>query len=152
MTVFGKELPPAISAWAEETFGHAGSDLRVCARALEEMAELARKCATSRMRGDASVGMEEVREEAADVVIVLARLAERCGWDVADEIERVAWQNEPAVPDAMYLVGNAQVDLAKAFAHLADGGFRRRAKARACVAATILNLARAVERTGEDAT
>lgn len=63
------ETQKTITNWADETFGPVNNNFRVAARANEEMAELLRAL---------SVGDEEkAREEAADVVIVLARLATR---------------------------------------------------------------------------
>lgn len=71
------ETQQSISQWAEATFGPSGSDLRVWARANEEMAELLRL-----LTFNASPDPEKVAEECADVVIVLLRLAERRGWEV----------------------------------------------------------------------
>ena len=69
------ETQETISAWAEETFGPAGSNLRVAARANEEMAELLRHLSSDPAHPKAP-------EEAADVVIVLSRLATRLGCKV----------------------------------------------------------------------
>lgn len=66
------ETQETVSLWAEETFGPAGSNLRVAARANEEMAELLR-CLS------ADAGHAKAAEEAADVVIVLCRVATRLG-------------------------------------------------------------------------
>ena len=72
-----RETQVSISQWATDTFGPASSNARVCARANEEMAEL--------LRALTSDQPEKAVEEAADVVIVLYRLAERLGraltWD-----------------------------------------------------------------------
>ena len=70
-----RETQWTISAWATETFGPASSHARVAARANEEMAELLRGFTSS-----ADIG--KLLEEAADVVIVLYRLADRLGMDL----------------------------------------------------------------------
>jgi hypothetical protein len=72
------ETQQGISDWAEATFGPAASDIRVAARANEEMAELLRAVTTG--------NVEKAPEEAADVVIVLARLATRlkCAYDLSE--------------------------------------------------------------------
>ena len=75
------ETTETIATWACETFGESGSDARVAARANEEMAELLRKC-TAGVTGDA------VLDEIADVVIVLARLANRNGGNIWKSVER----------------------------------------------------------------
>lgn len=66
------ETQASICQWANETFGTVSSNLRVAARANEEMAELI-KCLSMDERHP------KAAEEAADVVIVLCRLAERLG-------------------------------------------------------------------------
>lgn len=63
------ETQASISQWAEETFGPVSSNFRVAARANEEMAELLRVISI----GDS----KKVAEEAADVAIVISRLASR---------------------------------------------------------------------------
>ena len=69
------ETQETISAWAEETFGPAGSNLRVAARANEEMAELLRHLSSDPAHPKAP-------EEAADVVIYLDLLCARAGVDL----------------------------------------------------------------------
>lgn len=64
------ETPATVSAWAEETFGPAGSNFSVACRANREMSEL-----LSMVAGNADLAT--LGEEIADVVIVLWRLAER---------------------------------------------------------------------------
>ncbi len=66
------ETVHTISDWAAETFGPPSSDIRVAARANEELAELLRAVTSG-----APVG--KVVEECADVLIVLARLSVRIG-------------------------------------------------------------------------
>lgn len=73
------ENQKSISEWAEETFGPAGSNARVAARANEEMAELLRKLTANDTESSAG-------EEIADVVIVLYRLATRMGVDLSEAI------------------------------------------------------------------
>lgn len=75
------ETQRTISDWADETFGPAGSNARVAARANEEMAELLRALTADDEHPKAA-------EEVADVVIILARLATRLGVDLQQEIER----------------------------------------------------------------
>lgn len=74
------ETSASIAGWADQTFGDAGSDARVVARANEEMAELLR-AVTSGKPGAAIV------EEAADVVIILCRLAARNDSDLWEAVE-----------------------------------------------------------------
>lgn len=75
------ETQATISAWADQTFGPASSNARVAARANEEMAELLRALTADDAHPKAT-------EEAADVVIVLCRLATRLGFDLWAEVER----------------------------------------------------------------
>lgn len=70
-----------ISAWANETFGPAGSNARVAARANEELAELLRALTADDEHPKAA-------EEVADTVIILYRLATRLGIDLHSEIDR----------------------------------------------------------------
>lgn len=74
------ETQQSISLWATETFGEAGSNLRVAIRANEEMSELLRCLSTDDRHPKAA-------EEIADVVIVLCRAAERLGVDIWDKVE-----------------------------------------------------------------
>jgi hypothetical protein len=76
-----RETQTSISSWANETFGPAGSNARVAARANEEMAELLRALTAD----DAS---PKAGAEVADIVIVLYRLATRLGIDLHAEIDR----------------------------------------------------------------
>ena len=71
----------SISAWANLTFGPASSNARAAARANEEMAELLRA-----LTGDDN--HPKAIEEAADVVIILYRLADRMGKDLHEEIDQ----------------------------------------------------------------
>lgn len=75
------ETQTTISQWADETFGAAGSNARVAARANEEMAELMRALTVDDNHPKAV-------EEIADIVIVLSRLATRLGVDLQSEVER----------------------------------------------------------------
>ncbi len=74
------ETQESISAWAEEAFGKAGSNARIAGRANEEMAELI--CAATSDRP-----ARELIEEAADITIILYRLAERNGFDLDAAID-----------------------------------------------------------------
>lgn len=80
------ETQKSISEWIEETFGAAGSNARVVARANEEMAELI-KAVT--IRDD----HPDIPEEIADVFIVLYRVATRMGVDVAEEVDKKMGKN-----------------------------------------------------------
>src|SRR5467141_2355210 len=75
------ETQSTISEWAEATFGPAGSNLRCATRANEEMAELLREIAIDDHSPKAS-------DEAADVTIVLCRLAERMRFHLVDELAK----------------------------------------------------------------
>lgn len=75
------ETQQSISQWADETFGGAGSNARVAARANEEMAELLRALTADDSHPKAA-------EEVGDIVIILYRLATRLGVDLATEIDR----------------------------------------------------------------
>ncbi len=74
------ETQESISAWAEEAFGRAGSNARLAGRANEGMAELIRAATSDRPA-------RELIEEAADVVIVLYRMAARNGFDLDAAID-----------------------------------------------------------------
>jgi len=75
-----KENPRSVSKWAEQTFGAAGSNASVAARANEEMSELLMALAID----DKS---PQTGEEIADVICVLWRLAVRAGVDVQKAID-----------------------------------------------------------------
>jgi NTP pyrophosphatase (non-canonical NTP hydrolase) len=75
------ETQKSISTWTKEIFGEATSNARVAARANEEMAELLRALTSDDNHQNAV-------EEAADVVIILYRLADRMGIDLHAEIDR----------------------------------------------------------------
>ena len=74
------ETQKSITDWTEATFGQATSNARVAARANEEMAELLRALT-------ADDNHTKAVEEAADVVIILYRLAQRMGFDLHQEID-----------------------------------------------------------------
>ena len=75
------ETQHSIARWADHAFGKAPDPARIASRANEEMAELLRH-ATSNQPS------EKLIEEAADVVIVLMRMADVIGEDLAKEIDR----------------------------------------------------------------
>jgi len=71
----------SVSNWAGETFGTAGSNAKVAARANEEMAELLRALT-------ADDNHPKAAEEVADIVIILYRVASRLGVDLLEEIDK----------------------------------------------------------------
>lgn len=75
------ECQASISSWAENTFGPSSSNARVAARANEEMSELLRDLT-------ADDNNPHAIEEAADIVIVLMRLAGRMNRDLMAEVDR----------------------------------------------------------------
>lgn len=75
------ETQETICAFADEAFGPATSNIRVAARANEEMAELLRALSADDRHPKAA-------EEIADVVIILYQLARNLGTDLHDEIAR----------------------------------------------------------------
>ncbi len=76
-----RSLQTRICTWVSETFGDAGPNASVAARANKEMSELLSKlCFDNHDPGAA--------EECADVAIVLFRLANRLGVDLLTEVER----------------------------------------------------------------
>lgn len=79
-----------IAAWADETFGPAPSKARIAARANEEMAELLRHTTAD---GDPAA----ITEEAADVVIILFRLARECGVDLMQAVDAKMAKNRQRV-------------------------------------------------------
>jgi len=76
-----RETQHTISTWANQTFGEAGSNARVAARANEEMAELLRALTVDDQH-------QKAPEEVADIVIVLNRLATCLGFDLQEEVDR----------------------------------------------------------------
>lgn len=76
------ENQETIAKWADQTFGPATSLARVGARANEEMAELLRVLTSP------TPDQSKAVEEAADVVIILFRLADLCGEDLLARIDR----------------------------------------------------------------
>ncbi|TJU79706.1 MAG: DUF550 domain-containing protein [Mesorhizobium sp.] len=76
-----KETQQTIVTWTEATFGAASTNAGVAARANEEMAELLRALTMDDNHPKAA-------EEAADIVIILYRLAHRMGCNLHDEINR----------------------------------------------------------------
>lgn len=77
-----KETGGSIAKWADETFGTSVLDRNIFERADDEMAELYAKVTFS---PEVPSG---IAEECADVVIVLARLAHRCGFDIFEMVDR----------------------------------------------------------------
>lgn len=88
-----RESQTSIAAWADETFGPAVSLESIAVRAQKELTELVEKCATAdkAIATNSWIGDEKrhmAAEEAADVVIVLARIFESCGIDMHATIDR----------------------------------------------------------------
>jgi hypothetical protein len=86
--MFGKETQATISDWATDIFGPASSNARVAARANEELAELLRVLT-------ADPESPKALEEAADVVIVLYRLAARMGQELRLHINPIMNPESP---------------------------------------------------------
>ena len=76
----GLETQAAIAKWAADMFGDPKSNVRIAARANEEMSELLRALTADDDNFAAA-------NETADIVIVLYRLADRMGFDLHGEIE-----------------------------------------------------------------
>jgi NTP pyrophosphatase (non-canonical NTP hydrolase) len=74
------ETQASISKWANETFGPSGTNMRIAARANEEMAELLRALSVDDNN-------QQALDECADVVIVLCRLVERLGGDFGELVD-----------------------------------------------------------------
>lgn len=74
------ESEQSVASWADETFGPATSNMRIAARANEEMAELLRALSVDD-------GNPKAAEEIADVVIILTRLARNLGTSIKLEID-----------------------------------------------------------------
>ncbi len=75
------ESQQTIEQWATATFGPPSSNMRIAARANEEMAELIRALSADDSHPKAA-------EEVADVVIILCRLATYLGVNLWVEVER----------------------------------------------------------------
>lgn len=75
----GRETQQSITDWSDTLFG-VPSDMRLAARANEEMAEL--------LTAIASGDQMKAGTEIADVVIVLSILATHMGFNLAAEIDR----------------------------------------------------------------
>lgn len=75
-----EETQYTVSQWAELTFGPAGSILRVAVRANEEMAELLHAISVE--------DLVKAKEELADVIIVLSRVATRLNCDMIVEVDK----------------------------------------------------------------
>lgn len=80
MSVY-RENQATITRWIEETFGPAGSNARVVARANEEMAELLKDVTSD----DAHPNLAN---EMADIVIILYRVATRLGVNLLEEVDK----------------------------------------------------------------
>ena len=74
------ENQATINQWIAETFGETGSNLSVAARANQEMSELLMALSLDDNHPSAV-------EEAADIVIILYRLAERFGKNLHETVD-----------------------------------------------------------------
>jgi NTP pyrophosphatase (non-canonical NTP hydrolase) len=74
-----RETQESIEQWRAETFGPAGSAMRMAARANEEMAELLREIAAG--------SSDKAAHECADIVILLFGMAEILGIDLLDAVD-----------------------------------------------------------------
>lgn len=84
------ETQQSITQWADETFGDTTSNLRIAARANEEMAELLRALSVDDEHPKAA-------EECADIVIILYRLLSRLDADLFAEIDKKMQTNRARV-------------------------------------------------------
>lgn len=80
------ETQYTIAAWARETFGANINNATAAARANQEMAELIKALASDDWHPKAG-------EEVADVVICLVRIADNCGFDIWEEVEKKMAKN-----------------------------------------------------------
>lgn len=76
-----------IQVWAEQTFGVADSDVVIWDRAHQEMIELLERLDPEGDKYESST-LRDAAEECADVVIVLAQIAARQGWDIFDMVDQ----------------------------------------------------------------
>lgn len=86
-----QETQETIGAWGDETFGTAYSAMIIGARANTEMAELIRELARSpdlpEDDPDNKQWVGAVAQEAADVLVLLYRLAHTCGFDLHEALD-----------------------------------------------------------------
>ena len=80
------ETQQTICDWARETFGPDRKLERIATRGNEEMAELLKLTSLG-------APLEQIAEEAADVVVCLQPLFETCGVEMWDVVERVMKRN-----------------------------------------------------------
>ena len=113
------ETQSSISTWASDTFGEPGTLLRVLTRANEEMAELLRE-----ITGDGNI--DKVAREAADVLIVLFRVADRSGFRLVEYTPPKEYADDaPALDMARKFAVWANLFLADAMG-VKEGGFTDR--------------------------
>jgi len=87
-----QENQETIGAWGDETFGTAYCPMIIGARANTEMAELIRELAVApaiplSLRREQPEAFERVASEAADVLVLLYRLAHTCGFDLHEALD-----------------------------------------------------------------
>ena len=85
------ENQETIGDWGDATFGTAYSPMIIGARANTEMAELIRELAVApamplSIRKDQPEAFARVASEAADVLVLLYRLAHTCGFDLHEAL------------------------------------------------------------------
>ncbi|MFB3828938.1 MAG: nucleotide pyrophosphohydrolase [Bryobacteraceae bacterium] len=107
----------AIGKWADATFGPAKTAAVIAARANVEMAELLRWLAK-----DPSGLGDNTADEAADVAIILFRLAHHCNFDLMEAVGR---KMETNLKRRWASEGDGQGrHLRVEEAHFLEGGFR----------------------------
>lgn len=109
------ETQASIAAWADATFGPAKSLASVAARANREMAELVQKAIDG--APDAAIV-----EEAADVLIVLARYAAVCGQDISKYVAPRLSHSNDRVTLVFAAAGGMQVLMRDSHHSLSTGG------------------------------
>jgi NTP pyrophosphatase (non-canonical NTP hydrolase) len=98
-----QETQVGIAQWCEDTFGVVTTDFRLVLRAIEEMVELLNAVDTK--------DYAKVSEEAADVVIVLSRLAVKFG--VTLKFTCTSGLSSPGADDLSWLATRANMALAE---------------------------------------
>src|SRR6266404_473025 len=139
------ETQSTISEWAEATFGPAGSNLRCATRANEEMAELLRELALD----DRS---PKAPDEAADIAIVLCRLAQRMKFSLTDETAKRSYEFFPRRTSGVSAAISANREMGRLLSRLEIEDDHPQAAQQAAHAAggVILWLVRLLQISGSD--
>lgn len=137
------ETQATICDWADSVFGPVSSNLRVAARANEEMAELLRCLSMDEAHPKAG-------EECADVYIVLCRLATRLGVDLTREL--ADWPNHRSLDDypAAELAAAANHTMAALLLSLVATDSVGTPTAKSLLGSVVCRLADAARRLGVD--